>query len=84
MIQVNGIPSLVGSDANVFLCRLGIHELFDSLIKAIVLRKDDLDQQNEMTKRDSIFLSPAPAWAAQADEEEARLSARNSWSCCST
>lgn len=62
----------------------GIHELFDSLIKAIVLRKDDLDQQNEMTKRDSIFLSPAPAWAAQADEEEARLAARNSWSCCST
>ena len=65
--------------------RLGIPELFDSLIQAIVLRKGDLDQENEMTKRDSIFLSPAPAWAAQADEEEARLSARNSsWSCCST
>ena len=69
----------------IFLRALGIPELFDSLIQAIVLRRGDLDQENEMTKRDSIFLSPAPAWAAQADEEEARLSARSSsWSCCST
>lgn len=62
---------------------LGIEELFDSLISAIVLRKDELERQNELTKRESIFLS-RPTWAAQADEEEAKLSAHNYWTCCST
>ena len=69
-------PASVALGTDLSPCALGIPELFDSLIQAIVLRKDDLDQENATAKRDSIFLAPAPAWAAQADEEEARLSAR--------
>lgn len=64
----------------------GIPELFDSLIQAIMVRKDSIDRENELKRRDSVFLSPTPTptWAAQADEEEAREKARSSgsWSCC--
>jgi len=68
----------------------GIQHLFDSLIAAIITRKDSIERENEMKRRDSVFLSPVatPAWAAQADEEEAREKARAaagvSWSCCQT
>ncbi|KAJ7781587.1 P-loop containing nucleoside triphosphate hydrolase protein [Mycena metata] len=70
---------------------LGIQNLFDHLIAAIIVRKDRIEQENELKKRDSVFLTavPTPAWAAQAEEEEARekaereRSARGSWtSCC--
>ncbi|EMD40669.1 hypothetical protein CERSUDRAFT_111251 [Gelatoporia subvermispora B] len=69
---------------------VGIQHLFDSLIAAIITRKDSIERENEMKRRDSVFLSPVttPAWAAQADEEEAREKARAaagaSWSCCQT
>ncbi|KAA1465979.1 ras-domain-containing protein [Dentipellis sp. KUC8613] len=66
----------------------GIEDLFDSLISAIISKKDVIEQENEMKRRDSVFLTPvaAPTWAAQADEEEARekAAARSAgWSCCS-
>ncbi|PCH41246.1 ras-domain-containing protein [Wolfiporia cocos MD-104 SS10] len=69
---------------------LGIEHLFGSLIAAIIARKDSIEQENEMKRRDSVYLSPVstPAWAAQADAEEAREKAKSaagvSWSCCST
>lgn len=68
---------------------LGIQGLFDSLISAIILRKDTIEQENELKKRDSVFLSSvnSPAWTAQAEEEEARekaaASSAGGWSCCS-
>lgn len=65
---------------------LGIHNLFEHLISAIIVRKDIIEQENEIKKRDSVFLSSVnpPDWSAQADEEEAREKARRSgtWSCC--
>jgi len=68
---------------------MGIHNLFDSLITAIIERKDVIERENELKKRDSVFLSSVstPTWAAQAAEEEAREKARassNGWSCCSS
>ncbi|KAJ3880604.1 P-loop containing nucleoside triphosphate hydrolase protein [Lentinula edodes] len=66
---------------------LGIYTLFDHLITAIIQRKDVIEKENEMKKRDSVFLSSVatPTWSAQAEEEEARQKAKNSstgWSCC--
>lgn len=65
---------------------LGIQNLFDNLISAIISKKDSIERENEMKKRDSVFLTsiPAPTWSAQAEEEEAREKARStgSWSCC--
>ncbi|KAJ7477064.1 P-loop containing nucleoside triphosphate hydrolase protein [Mycena galericulata] len=68
---------------------LGIQNLFDHLISAIILRKDRIEQENELKKRDSVFLTAVatPAWSAQAEEEEAREKAERErsargWSCC--
>jgi len=65
---------------------IGIHNLFEHLISAIIVRKDIIEQENELKKRDSVFLSSVstPDWSPQADEEEAREKARRSgaWSCC--
>lgn len=67
---------------------LGIQSLFDSLIAAIIERRDTIEHENELKKRDSVFLSSSntPTWSAQAEEEEAREKARASggWSCCSS
>jgi len=66
----------------------GIERLFDHLISAIIERKDAIELENELKRRDSVFLSAVtqPAWSAQADEEEARQRAQQqrpgSWSCC--
>ncbi|KAI0720183.1 P-loop containing nucleoside triphosphate hydrolase protein [Cerioporus squamosus] len=68
----------------------GIQHLFDSLIDAIIQKKDKIERENEMKRRDSVLLSSSatPVWAAQADQEEAREKARaasgSSWSCCQT
>lgn len=65
---------------------IGIQNLFEHLISAIIVRKDIIEKENELKKRDSVFLSSVstPAWSAQADEEEAREKAQRSgsWSCC--
>lgn len=70
-----------------FLLMLGVKQLFDELISEIMLRKDTIEKENEMKKRDSVMLSPTltPSWTAQAEQEEkAQLSASsNPWSCCS-
>ncbi|OBZ76699.1 Ras-like GTP-binding protein RYL2 [Grifola frondosa] len=69
---------------------VGIEQLFNTLIAAIIARKDSIERENEMKRRDSVLLSTisTPAWAAQAEEEEAREKAREaahtSWTCCST
>ncbi|ETW84456.1 hypothetical protein HETIRDRAFT_313540 [Heterobasidion irregulare TC 32-1] len=69
---------------------LGIQQLFDSLIGAIIQKKDSIEQENEMKRRDSVFLTPAvnpPTWTTQAEEEEAREKAASrsgAWSCCQT
>jgi hypothetical protein len=65
----------------------GIQSLFDSLISVIISRKDIIEQENELKKRDSVLLSSInpPTWTAQAEEEEAREKAASSsgtWSCC--
>ncbi|KAI9063156.1 ras-domain-containing protein [Trametes sanguinea] len=69
---------------------IGIQQLFDSLIEAIIQKKDKIEQENEIKRRDSVLLSSSatPVWAAQADQEEAREKARaatgQTWSCCQT
>lgn len=65
---------------------IGVRQLFDELITAIIERKDIIEKENEMKKRDSVMLSPTltPSWTAQAEEEEKAQLANNSWSCCST
>ena len=69
----------------------GVLTLFDTLIRAIIARKDDIDAANEVKRRDSVFLTPIepPTWAAAAAEEEARekaaTSASKGWGnggCC--
>ncbi|KAF8639939.1 hypothetical protein AX17_001189 [Amanita inopinata Kibby_2008] len=64
----------------------GIQSLFDHLISAIILRKDIIERENDLKKRDSVYLTNinTPTWAAQADEEEAREKAQRSasWTCC--
>ena len=57
-----------------FVSSLGISQLFDALILAIIEKKDSIEQENELKRRDSVMLSSVttPTWAAQADEEEAR------------
>lgn len=67
---------------------LGVQQLFESLLAAIIKRKDAIEADNELKKRDSVYLTPAtaPVWAAQADAEEAREKAQaasSSWRCCS-
>ncbi|KAJ7067998.1 P-loop containing nucleoside triphosphate hydrolase protein [Mycena amicta] len=67
----------------------GIQNLFDHLITSIISRKDRIERENALKKRDSVYLSPvaAPTWSAQADEEEAREKAEREratrgWGCC--
>jgi len=66
----------------------GIQNLFDSLISLIITRKDTIEQENELKKRDSVSLSSInpPTWTAQAEEEEAREKAAarsaSAWTCC--
>ncbi|KAF8631230.1 hypothetical protein AX15_002559 [Amanita polypyramis BW_CC] len=65
---------------------MGIQGLFDHLISAIILRKDSIERECDLRKRDSVYLTNVntPSWAAQAEEEEARENARRSgsWRCC--
>ncbi|KAK0498451.1 P-loop containing nucleoside triphosphate hydrolase protein [Armillaria luteobubalina] len=65
----------------------GIQGLFDHLIAAIIRMKDRIEEENQLKRRDSVFLSSTatPTWSAQAEEEEAREKAEQatgSWSCC--
>ena len=68
----------------------GIQSLFDNLISAIIAKKDVIEKENELKRRDSDFLThfTPPTWSAQADEEEAREKAAaartGGWSCCQT
>jgi len=63
----------------------GIGNLFESLITAIIMKKDIIERENELKKRDSVFLSSStPTWATQADEEDAPEKTRSTdgWMCC--
>jgi len=64
---------------------LGIQQLFDNVIQAIIERRDVIERENELKKRDSVFLSSSsPTWAAQSDdgEEVEKVRQTSSWSCC--
>jgi len=67
---------------------IGIGNLFESLISAIITKKDIIERENELKKRDSVFLSSVstPTWATQADEEDSPPKAHSaiSWVCCAT
>lgn len=82
------VPLLSLAYHDAIISTKGVQTLFDSLIGAIIEKKDAIEQENEMKKRDSVFLSSLPAWDAQAEEEEAREKAASSrtggWSCCQT
>lgn len=80
----------VHSDPGLLCESIGIRNLFDTLIAAIIAKRDVIEEENELKRRDSVYLTPVtvPVWAAQADAEEAREKAQAaagfSWSCCST
>ncbi|KAF8665779.1 hypothetical protein AX16_000226 [Volvariella volvacea WC 439] len=65
---------------------IGIQQLFDNLIDAIILRKDRIEQENELKKRDSVFLaSVSVPERTQGNAEETRHERERlagSWSCC--
>ena len=86
MIKVNKVQvSPRGSVILNFPFLPGVKQLFDTLIAAIISRKDQIERENEEKKRDSVFLTQVtkPAWSAQADEEEKKQAAAgNGWSCC--
>lgn len=70
-------------------CFVGITQLFDALIFAIIAKKDVIEQENELKRREGSIILPSvtpPMWAAQADEEEAREKAaaqlHAARSCC--
>jgi small GTP-binding protein len=66
----------------------GIDNLFESLISTIITKKDTIEQENELKKRDSVYLSSVstPTWANQADEEDLPFKTRSTggWSCCTS
>lgn len=75
-------------NSSIIFSHTGVDRLFDSLLGAIIKRKDSIEEENELKKRDSVFLTPLapPVWAAQADEEEAKEAQKarsTSFSCCS-
>ncbi|KAI6165002.1 P-loop containing nucleoside triphosphate hydrolase protein [Pisolithus thermaeus] len=49
---------------------LGIQTLFDSLIAAIIERRDVIDHENELKKRDSVFLSPTGTPTCNGQDED--------------
>ncbi|KAF9481983.1 hypothetical protein BDN70DRAFT_485050 [Pholiota conissans] len=63
----------------------GIQNLFEHLISAIIVRKDVIEKENELRKRDSVFLSSinTPSWAEQPDDAAPEKAQRSgSWNCC--
>jgi hypothetical protein len=63
--------------------------LFDALIVSIIAKKDVIEQENELKRREDSIILPSvtpPMWAAQADEEEEREKAEAQLhaarSCC--
>jgi len=63
----------------------GVRELFDTLIRAIIARRDIIDRERELRERDSVYLPDSmsrPDWSVAADEEEARLASANRWQTC--
>ncbi|KIN95701.1 hypothetical protein M404DRAFT_301057 [Pisolithus tinctorius Marx 270] len=64
-----------------------IQTLFDSLIAAIIERRDAIDHENELKKRDSVFLSPTstPTCDGQGEDEALeKMRVSGGWSCCSS
>ncbi|KAI0034421.1 P-loop containing nucleoside triphosphate hydrolase protein [Vararia minispora EC-137] len=69
----------------------GVLALFDALIGAIIKKRDAIEADNELKRRDSVFLGPLepPTWAATADAEAAAATATEKarptqWSSCCT
>lgn len=62
---------------------LGVKQLFDSLIAAIILKKNVI-RERELNNRDSIILTdtPAPTWDTVANEEAARQRKLTRGGCC--
>lgn len=69
----------------------GIESLFGTLIKAIIARKDVIEQERIKRERDSVILNGlSPTWNSVAEEEEMLQKERDSslsvkgWSsgCC--
>ncbi|KAF9535007.1 P-loop containing nucleoside triphosphate hydrolase protein [Crepidotus variabilis] len=64
----------------------GISHLFEHLISAIILRKDVIERENDLKKRDSVFLDSmsTPSWSnPPPDELESEKPSRfGSWNCC--
>ncbi|KAF8192424.1 P-loop containing nucleoside triphosphate hydrolase protein [Pholiota molesta] len=62
---------------------IGIQNLFEHLISAIIVRKDVIEKENELKKRDSIFLSSINTpWPEHDDDAPEKAQRSGSWSCC--
>jgi hypothetical protein len=63
----------------------GIEKLFTALIRAIISRRDAIERENELKKRDSVLLSASgngQTWSAEEEDEREEEVARG-W-CCSS
>lgn len=59
--------------------------MFEHLISAIIVRKDIIEKENELRKRDSVFLTrdSLSTWPDQAgDVAQEKPQRSGSWACC--
>jgi small GTP-binding protein len=61
----------------------GIQQLFEHLISAILVRKDLIEKENELKKRNSVYLDSTPSWSKPPVESDYDKPQRSgSWNCC--
>jgi len=58
----------------------GIRQLFDHLISAIIVRKDIIERENELNKRESVILDTRSWPNASGELDKPQTS--GSWNCC--
>lgn len=76
--------SLLNYASSRSLPPLGVQQLFEHLISAIIVRKDIIERENELKKRDSVFLDSTPSWSKPPTEVDYDNKAQRagSWNCC--
>jgi hypothetical protein len=69
--------------SRVYSLFAGIRQLFDHLISAIIVRKDIIERENELNKRESVILDSVitRSWPNASGELD-KPQASGSWNCC--
>ena len=61
---------------------LGVQKLFEHLIAAIIVRKDLIERENELKKRNSVYLDTTPSWSKPPVDDYDKPQRSGSWTCC--